>query len=65
MIFLDDAPPLPSAEQLAGDERKCYESAAIGDGTNDDAGILICALLEGHDGFLHWDSEDRIWWCAR
>jgi hypothetical protein len=28
------------------------------------AGLLICDLKPGHQGPLHYDKVDRIWWSA-
>jgi hypothetical protein len=25
-------------------------------------GILVCNLDPGHDGALHFDEQDQIWW---
>lgn len=58
-MSLDVAPAPPAPEQLAPTLRECYEAAVVGS----DDGLLICALRAGHEGFLHWDAAERIWWC--
>lgn len=58
-MSLDVAPPPPAAGQLAPGFRECYEAAVVGS----DAGLLICALRADHEGFLHWDAAEGVWWC--
>lgn len=46
-----------------GDPADCPAVAAIDTGL-DDCAVLVCALDEGHDGDLHHDLLEGIWWRA-
>jgi hypothetical protein len=45
---------------------RCYETALVSDGQYPETAVvmLICGLAEGHEGQLHFDPEDRLWWAA-
>lgn len=42
----------------------CQETAVIETGSDQFAAVLVCLLPPGHDGDLHHDSLDGLWWRA-
>jgi hypothetical protein len=44
--------------------RTCTETAVIETGSDEHAAVLVCHLGKGHDGDLHHDSLDGLWWRA-
>lgn len=54
ILFADD-------DQEARIARQCTEVAAI-DATEDVSVVLVCNLDQGHDGDLHHDGLEGLWW---
>jgi hypothetical protein len=44
----------------------CWEVAHVSDGDGETSAevVLICGLAEGHEGQLHYDPADHLWWAA-